>query len=143
MFLSKASWILQILLSEILNVPTTIESGEFGVSKDNNFYNPENKLGYGLADDWDALRRASEEPNSDCIKAQQHNNETHYEACGHVIPEFWNVNMQFYLTQLRADIVEPMEALGAIGQQAIFGEYLRLLHNIPRWIFCIDIFVVQ
>jgi hypothetical protein len=37
------SWVLQILLSEMLDVPVTIETGSPGVN--NNFYQPQNSLG--------------------------------------------------------------------------------------------------
>ena len=52
------SWILQIVLSELMQVPATLELSELG--RDLNFYAPTNPFSYGaLAYDFDALRTAN------------------------------------------------------------------------------------
>ena len=52
------SWILQIVLSELMQVPATLELSEPG--RDLNFYAPTNPFSYGaLAYDFDALRTAN------------------------------------------------------------------------------------
>jgi len=146
-----ASWILQILLSEILHLPASIESGDRDISRHNNFYDPESRLGYGGANLWDALERASNEPISDCTKVQQapplpqqqpqsgieqqqlKDASASYLSCGHVIPEFWVGHNAIYEQNLLAGNVEPSEGLGAIGQQALFRKYSSSgsIHAVP------------
>ena len=47
------SWILQILPSEILDVPVSVETGFPGLNVD--FYNIDSSFDYGGANDWDAM----------------------------------------------------------------------------------------
>ena len=120
-----SAWIIQILLSEILQVPTTIESGTLELSQQNNFYDPQARLGYGIQNDWDAFRHASEAEGADCTKVQEdaEANGRGYKPCAHAVLEYWNGFYGDYQGSLQAGIVEPLKALGAIGQQGIFGKY--------------------
>lgn len=52
------AWILQILLSEVLGVPTTVETGTPDANV--NLYDPESRFEYGKGNDWSALETASE-----------------------------------------------------------------------------------
>ena len=76
------SWLLQILLSELLDVPATIETGLPDAQL--NFYDPRSPFGYGLSNHWDSFRRANK-LEGDCTAASK--NPDAYESCAHVVPE--------------------------------------------------------
>jgi hypothetical protein len=87
------AWILQVVLSELLNVPTTIETGSVDGSL--NFYHPDAPFQYGSTAVVDttfdaALHQAY--AVQDCRRRrflqQQHNNED-YIPCAHILPERW------------------------------------------------------
>ena len=79
------AWILQIILSELLDVPTTIEAGSYDGSL--NFYHPDAPLEYGTPlSDNEALKFAYQ--IGDCRNAKKDNTEN-YEACAHFEPERW------------------------------------------------------
>lgn len=119
-----SAWILQILLSEILQVPSTIESGSLDLSQQNNFYDPEARLGYGTANDFLAFQESSKAEGSDCAKVQAdaETNGEDYKACAHVALEYWQGTIFTYEDQFAAGNVDPLQPLGAIGLQAIFGK---------------------
>ena len=77
------AWILQILLSELLDVPTTIEPGSYAGSL--NFYHPDAPMEYGEPGSNDSLRRAYE--IGDCRYAAK--DKDNYQACTHIDPERW------------------------------------------------------
>ncbi|CAB9518445.1 Gamma-aminobutyric acid (GABA) B receptor [Seminavis robusta] len=115
-----ASWILQILLSEVLRVPTTLETGV--ANKGVNFYSATNDFDYGKSNLWSAIETAN--ANGDCTKLHNDNdNDTadDYVPCGHVIPEFWGGNnLKDLWSNHREGIVDAPEGLGAIGTQGLF-----------------------
>jgi len=81
------SWILQILLSELMRVPTTIELGlndkkhESAISS---FYDRESRITYpDLTYGWDSLKEAHLK-NGSCEDAEK--------PCAHIIPEMWYAN---------------------------------------------------
>ena len=83
------SWIMQILLSEMLHVPTTIDSG-YGNDGSLNFYNSLGDFSYGRYSLYDSISTAYFSENGDCVpiiqgKKLQNPNIT----CAHVIPESW------------------------------------------------------
>ena len=118
-----SAWIMQILLSEILQVPSTIESGSLELSQRNNFYDPEARLGYGVQNDFVAFQESSKAKGSNCVKVQADAaaNGEKYKACAHAVLEYWQGSILTYQNQLAAGFVEPMQPLGAIGLQGIFG----------------------
>ena len=72
------SWIIQILLSETLDVPTSIETNVGGGAL--NFYDSKNGFAYPKkANPFDALYKANEVV--DCLNTD--------EPCAHLIPEVW------------------------------------------------------
>jgi hypothetical protein len=90
------AWILQVVLSELLDVPTTIETGSFDGSL--NFYHPEAPLQYGstvLDTTFDAALHQAYAVQ-DCRRLgqqqQQHNQE--YIPCAHILPERWKGTRQ-------------------------------------------------
>lgn len=110
------AWILQIVLSEVLGVPTTIETGDPNVNLD--FFAQGGDWGYGTSNDWEALRRAA--TNGDCRKVPRFDDEGKYQSCAHVIPEVW-INHMKKVQRLNSEgIVEPPLGLGVVGQQSWF-----------------------
>lgn len=72
------SWIQQIILSEVLDVPTSIETGQGGGLL--NFYDPNNGFAYPKsAVEMDALYKANEV--GDCRETK--------DPCAHLLPEVW------------------------------------------------------
>lgn len=78
------AWIMQILLGEVMDVPTTIESGVPHINV--NLYNINSSFGYGGTTDFNALRLGYEV--GDCTQHKPRADGT-YEPCSHVIPEYW------------------------------------------------------
>jgi len=109
-----SAWILQIVLSELLDVPATIETG--AVDLNCNFYDPSNAFDYGAtAYDYDALRTAQQQ--SDCTMKQ---NADEYQSCAHVIPEVWNGQVENYRKLEREGVIEPPTGGGAVGRLGWF-----------------------
>ena len=67
---------MQIILSEVLDVPVTIETGVEG--KNVNFYDPTSRFDYGVGYDMDGLELASQV--ADCRKVKQVEGED-YKVC--------------------------------------------------------------
>jgi len=100
---------------------------------DVNFYSPTNALGYGVYNDFEAMKTANALPHADCrlLHSNEHEDgsqdeaallEQNYTSCGHVIPEFWmGGDIQDLFAKQRDGLVDTPEALGAIGQQGLFG----------------------
>lgn len=111
-----ASWILQILLNEMLDVPATIETG--AEDKVINFYDYQSRFEYGTANDWEALKLSNE------INCRQHANNplNSFQPCAHLILEVWASNHQEKLQQLVDEgAIEHPTGLGALGEM---GWYL-------------------
>lgn len=78
------AWILQILLSELLDIPTTIETGTYDGLL--NFYHRDAPMIYGAPGSNDALQLAYE--ISDCrLTTKTTTND--YQPCAHIDPERW------------------------------------------------------
>lgn len=115
------AWILQIVLSEMLSVPTTIETGT-PLAKAN-FYDPHNSFQMGVAYDWDSLIRAN--TLEDCTLAHRNTTDpAQYESCAHVMPEMWRAggpldNRSDMVQQMvLTDQLAPPQTLGVLGQNS-------------------------
>lgn len=111
------NWIIQIILSEILDVPTSTETGKY--SDKANFYNAEGRFEYGNSWDLESLTK-SYEVGGDCTLADKAENDDDYETCAHFCPEVWDAQLDRTQDLIRADILEPSEGLGVLGQEAWF-----------------------
>ena len=103
---------MQILLSEVLDVPVTIETGV--ADKNVNFYDPTMRVEYGVAYDMEGLERASEV--GDCRKIVQVEGEP-YKGCGHAILELWSGQDDVVGGVVGGGASEPPSFLGVIGQE--------------------------
>jgi hypothetical protein len=77
------AWILQILLSELLGIPSTVEPGSANGAL--NFYNSQALMEFGEPGSDAALQRAYE--IGDCRNANR--NAESYQPCTHIDPERW------------------------------------------------------
>lgn len=108
------SWILQIVLSELLDVPTTIETGTPDAKL--NLYDPTSPFEYGVSNDWAALERA--DLIGDCRLASR--SPKNYETCAHMIPEIWDARHTWVRDLVSNRTLEPPQALGVLGEEHWF-----------------------
>ena len=125
------AWIYQIVLSEMLDVPVTVETSVDGYNID--FYNIHSSMDYGLSNDWDALFRATEAgdcrkyrikdlgENEDKGHSTEEGSSAGYQSCAHIVPETWFEDVVNIVTQLqKTGEIEPPSELGALGEQHWF-----------------------
>lgn len=112
-----STWIIQILLSEILDVPTTVETGD---SKSQlNFYHPDSPWDYpSLTNFMDALEN-TETVDGDCSKASD-NHPDGYLSCGHFVAEVWGGRKRDIQEMVQRDIIEPPVTVGQLAQEGWF-----------------------
>ncbi|GKY94774.1 hypothetical protein MPSEU_000442600 [Mayamaea pseudoterrestris] len=106
------TWILQIVLSELLNVPTTTESGVYGAKND--FYNAQSSIQFGDSDFLPAMTTAAS--ITDCREARK--DPQNYTPCAHVVSEVWHASEAAVL--LKNGSAKPPLSLGVLGQEALF-----------------------
>jgi len=128
-------WILQIVLSEMMGVPTSVELGSADMRLD--FYAPDMPMDYGVAYDWEGHKRANDIGDCLLLKANDGNlrgPKDEYQSCAHVVPEIWSGSIKTVQELEQAEIVTPRQSMGALGQQTWFipkftGEYDPTLLN--------------
>lgn len=111
------AWIAQIVLSELLDVPVTIETGDSDVNV--NFYDRRSRFQYGSSQNhFDGFERASNF-DGDCRKANKEGDDDSYESCGHAMLEVWSGFDQ--LNDLADEgLIELPSSLGVIGEDRWF-----------------------
>ena len=107
------TWILQILLSEVLDVPSSIETGVVGMSND--FYAPDSPLNYGTYHPLFEELEVSADV-LDCRSVKTKDPEA-YKACGHYVPEIWETEE---LQGALAEGTGPLRDVGALAKQGWF-----------------------
>ena len=114
------TFLLQIILSEILDVPTSVETGS--VDSNMNFYHPYRSYDRGAGRNDQESLKVAKEFDGDCGLARQQRtndkNDTTYIPCAHIVPEMWNINAAFQLE--RGDIIEPPKGVGVLYQEGWF-----------------------
>ena len=98
-----SSWVLQILLSELLQVPTTIETHES--NKFHNYYDAKARSDYSSATyDMDVLRFAVEVAGNDCRRSKAEDDLSgNYRPCANVMPLFRSSSIDSVYRDLRND----------------------------------------
>jgi hypothetical protein len=92
------SWIIQILLGEILRVPVTIETSAPRSAGTTSFYDETNGMVYpAVPYNYNALRRANA-LDADCTQADR---ESGNDACAHIFPEVWGGQIKSYTAALQ------------------------------------------
>lgn len=108
------SWVLQIILSELLEVPTTLETGDPTAVMQ--FYDADDRFEFGTsANNFAAFRHAAM-AHGDCRNLKQPANGT-YLNCAHVIPEVWTARSTTVQGLIREGLLDPATALGALGTE--------------------------
>jgi len=99
------AYITQIVLSEILGVPSTLESGSRDVLL--SFYDETNSFPYpNRAYGYDDLRIANKAPGGDCTYVLNQDAEA---TCAHVLPEVWAGQKAAWAEAQKEGYIEPPE----------------------------------
>lgn len=101
---------LQILLSEILEVPVSVEQNRRGLNLD--FYNFENRLDFDPSLEYS--NQIVQGSKGDCKLLKTKPSEP-YISCGHVIPEIWGEDFGDGI-----DGSLPLSEMGALGKNRLF-----------------------
>ena len=104
------AWILTIVLSEMLDVPVSIETGYADLKVD--FYDINSSFDYGVSYDWDALRNGARVGDCRLVKNED---PSKYVSCSHFMPELWASNLPDALAAQNEGAIEPPIDLGALG----------------------------
>ena len=109
------SWLLQIMLSEVLGVPTTVDSGVPGNKL--SFYDPSNGEDFGINGQYRAMERAS--AITDCRFASRSADD--YEVCSHFAPEVWDADLPRVQNLVSENKLEPPQSVGMIGSESWYA----------------------
>jgi hypothetical protein len=115
------SWIAQIMLSELVGVPTSIETGNFDYVR--NFYNVEGRNDYGWSENSMPVVDASngtifDKYRGDCRAVTQ--SADNYEYCGHFLPEYWWATNTWVQDAVSNGLLEPTQGVGLLGNEGWF-----------------------
>ena len=128
-----ASWVMQIVYSEVLGVPSTIETGM--ADKNLNFYDAVNRLEYGAAVGKYAMyQNAYDAEGGDCNIYKSYNETGDYMPCAHATMEVWSVNTDYHNNK-DAGVVEARQFTGAVGYEAWFCKFC-----LPLELVCCQLF---
>ena len=108
------AWILQVVLSEMLDVPSTVETGSYDAKL--NFYHPDSPFDYGPGNNFEALKNGNE--LGDCRLARKGPDD--YEPCANFVPEVWDISSFTYTEDQIQGIAEPLQYTGILGQEGWF-----------------------
>lgn len=120
------AWLTQIVLSEIAGIPSTIESGMYGSSRD--FYDVNGAIDYDTGLGPEALMTAADLPDSDCTQVPDLEGEA-YIPCAHFYPEFWGEPA----SAIKEMKVEPSQATGFLGYETWFVTKFTA-HEFPQFV---------
>jgi len=107
------TWALQILLSEVLQVPTSVETSVAGNAV--NFYDSRSRIQPGSSDNFICLESGAV---GDCSLVQgSGEGDEDYQSCCHFIPEVWHVDTGIYDHILDDPFMEATLPMGTIGEE--------------------------
>jgi hypothetical protein len=119
------TWLVQILLSELLQVPVTTESGDPDAYT--SFYHPDARFDFASTTDnfvaIKALQTASDIRNCRTVAVNtdpvsQLKNNSEYIPCAHAAIEVWNTELTYTQEAIYKGEVEPPQALGVLGSES-------------------------
>jgi hypothetical protein len=121
------TYLMQILLSELLDVPTSLESHV--LESQGNFYNPVLNKQFGWSGDWSAAQHSlnASSIHHDCVPISLANNAANnaadiYTPCAHVIAEQWDA-FDYAPFLIDAGIIEQPLPVGELARE---GWYIPL-----------------
>ena len=107
------AYIMQIVLSEILGVPSTLESGSRDVLL--SFYDETKSFPYpNRAYGYDDLRIANAAPGGDCTHVLNQDAEA---TCAHVLPEVWAGQKAAWTEAQKEGYIEPPEGKDRLAEK--------------------------
>ena len=127
-----ANWMLQIILTEILMVPTSVESYTPSLyEKNQNYYNPFDVIDYNSGKHsftYKEFERSTktltnnvnEIGNGDCRDWKDRGKEEEdddYVGCSHVATEAWQADRPWIQDYIKTGVLEPINTLNLIGGQ--------------------------
>lgn len=123
------TWLLQIILSELLDIPTTVETGTTNASL--NFYDARAHFEYGTAgNDVTALVNAAQAKGSDCRNVVNDDSSSRpYVPCAHVVPETWVAASQAVKDAVKAGFLEVPQTLGMVGNEGWYVNKLTAVQD--------------
>ena len=120
------SWIMQIIYSELVGVPSTIETGM--VDKNLNFYDETNRMDYGSGNNIAVLKNVHDVGGA-CSSYNQKNaaadNDKDYVPCAHVIMEFWELDTPIEVAQ-KNGIIKSLHPNGISGYSGWYTNKLSI-----------------
>jgi hypothetical protein len=115
------AWLAQIVLSELLGVPSSVEAGGFGRTR--NFYDFEGKMD----DDTNVPGSAVAVPSNGTIFSEYggdcgalENTEDDYTPCAHFFPELWGGFRQTTQAFVQEKLIEPVQGIGVLAKESWF-----------------------
>ena len=105
------SWIMQVIYSELLGVPSTIESGM--ADKNLNFYDELNRMEYGSSYDQSVIENAHAAEGGDCTIYKDKGGDE-YSPCAHLCMDIWNNGWDGLV---ESGAAETSKLVGMIGNQ--------------------------
>jgi hypothetical protein len=127
------TWILQIVLSEILNVPTSVETSSPNAKV--GFYDAVSSFEYGSSDDWICLERGVEVGDCRVVDNSNVKEDDDYQSCCHFIPEVWGGEINTYKEQERLGRIEPAGTLVLFLSMILLFDCTILLCSLELLIF--------
>ncbi|CAB9515293.1 Metabotropic glutamate receptor 1 [Seminavis robusta] len=113
-----AAWIVQIVLSELVGVPATVESGMSPEEASLNFYDPfpPPELAHGANSKSEALETAF--AFEDCRMVQRGGDA--HKPCAHFTPEIWDAEANWTQDRVFEGTLEPPTSYGIVGEEALY-----------------------
>mmetsp|Transcript_23604 Transcript_23604/g.55701 ORF Transcript_23604/g.55701 Transcript_23604/m.55701 type:complete len:684 (-) Transcript_23604:791-2842(-) len=128
-----STWVLQILLSELLGVPTTVENG-LTTSAQLNFYAAEDGLltdkVLGASNTKNPALATAYEARGDCsaVQAERHKQDDAYQPCAHFAAENWDAEHKLAQQAIEEDKLER-RFMGLMGTESWFVTQFTVEHD--------------
>ncbi|CAB9530192.1 Gamma-aminobutyric acid (GABA) B receptor [Seminavis robusta] len=105
------TWILQIILSEILGVPTTVDSG--APMERRSLYELDDVIDQDATVVRDHTAESANQPNCDCRFATENGVQ-----CGHYMGEVWNDDLALTQSLIHEKKLESPQSMGMLGKES-------------------------
>ena len=111
------AWLFQIVLSEMLGVPTTLEPADANTRI--SFFDKTGSVEYGKVRNVEAFDTSDR--LTDCRLANRFTtNHSEYEPCSNLIPEYWSAAGPWTTASIENGSMEPPEASGVLALEGLF-----------------------